>query len=276
MGAVEASLLVSLSGPDTPALEGCAALAGALDARGVPLTLHHTPGGSRLVAEWVRRRVSGGDAVALQGYDRRVPAEFATLRGHEAGLRLIAATAALDAEGLRTDVFAPPRGRITSEGREALRRHGFAVCAEDAVVRDVRRGVSVRGRVHRVGGLERPGRGRTAVRRGAAMLPSWAPGSVTGPIGKPGDTTPVSRAARRGGLVRLAVGAPDIATADGRHAVLEAVDAALEAGARPRTYASPGTAMAASWASSAGAHGAPVELRRTRVTPTSARPAAAP
>ena len=136
MEVVEASLLVSLSGPGARTLDGCAALADDLDTRGVPLTVLHTPGGSRRVAEWVRARVTRGDAVALHGYDRRVPAEFASLRGHEAGLRLIAATAALDAEGLRTDVFAPPRWRITAEGRDALRRHGFAVCAEDAVVRD--------------------------------------------------------------------------------------------------------------------------------------------
>lgn len=253
MEVVEASLLVSLSGPGARTLDGCAALADDLDTRGVPLTVLHTPGGSRRVAEWVRARVTRGDAVALHGYDRRVPAEFASLRGHEAGLRLIAATAALDAEGLRTDVFAPPRWRITAEGRDALRRHGFAVCAEDAVVRDLRRGETLRGRVHRIGGQERPGRRRTAVRRGAAMLPTWASRSVAAPGGEPEDVTPVLRAARRGGLVRLAVEAADVVTPDGRRTVLEAVDAALELGSRPRTYAAPGAAIAGAQPSPADA-----------------------
>lgn len=252
MGVVEASLLVSLSGPGTRTLEGCAALADELDTRGVPLTLLHTPGGSRRVAEWVRARVTRGDAVALHGYDRRVPAEFASLRGHEAGLRLIAATAALDAESLRTDVFAPPRWRITPEGRDALRSHGFTVCAEDAVVRDLRRGVVVRGRVHRIGVSRRPGMRRTAVRRGAAMLPSWASRSVATPTSEQEDVTAVLRAARRGGLVRIAVDAPDTATPDGRRAVLDAVDAALQACARPRTYATLGASTSSVRPSSAG------------------------
>ncbi|MCR3721281.1 hypothetical protein LY15_003268 [Prauserella flava] len=253
MGLVDASLLVSLSGPGSRTLEGCAALADELDTRGVPLTLLYTPGGSRRAAEWVRARATRGDAVALHGYDRRVPAEFASLRGHEAGLRLIAATAALDAEGLRTDVFAPPRWRITPEARDALRRHGFAVCAEEAVVRDLQRDGLVRGRVHRVGRVEPAGMRRTAVRRGAAMLPSWASRSVTRPAVESGDVTAVVRAARRGGLVRLAADALDLATARGRRAVLEAVDAAVEAGARPRTYASLGTSTSGVRPSPAGA-----------------------
>ncbi|MCP2253485.1 hypothetical protein LY13_002238 [Prauserella aidingensis] len=253
MGDVEASLLVSLSGPGARTLDGCAALADELDTRGVPLTVLHTPGGSRRVAEWVRARVARGDAVALHGYDRRVPAEFASLRGHEAGLRLIAATAALDSEGLRTDVFAPPRWRITPEGRDALRRHGFAVCAEDSVVRDLRRGEVLRGRVHAIGVNRRPGMRRTAVRRGAAMLPSWASRSVVAPTGEQEDVTAVLRAARRGGLVRIAVDAPDAATPDGRRMVLEAVEAALELGARPRTYAAPGAAIAGAQPSPADA-----------------------
>ncbi|WP_253859573.1 DUF2334 domain-containing protein [Prauserella alba] len=242
---MDASLLVSLSGPGARTLDGCAVTADELDSRGVPLTLLYTPGGSRRVAEWVRARTARGDAVALHGYDRRVPAEFASLRGHEAGLRLIAATAALDAEGLRTDVFAPPRWRIVPEAREALRRHGFAVCAEEVAVRDLRRGMVVRGRVHRLGADERTGVRRTAVRRGAAMLPPWGSRSVAVPAGGSGDVTAVVRAARRGGLVRLAVDASDLATDRGRRALLEAVDAAVEAGARPRTYAALGASTSA-------------------------------
>src|SRR5690606_10518172 len=216
MGGVEPSLLVSLSGPNARALDRCADLARELDTRGVPLSILFTPSaadGSRRVAEWVRARVAGGDAAVLHGYDRRVRAEFASLRGHEAGLRLIAATAALDAEGLRADVFAPPHWRISREGREALRRHGFAVCAEETAVLDLRSGVAVRGRVQAFGGGQR----LAAMRCRTAVL------STTGSV-------------RRGGPVRLAVEAADLADPGARAAVLDAVDAAVEGGARPRTY----------------------------------------
>ncbi|OLT38674.1 hypothetical protein BJF85_08160 [Saccharomonospora sp. CUA-673] len=227
MGGVEPSLLVSLSGVNVRTLERCADLARELDARDVPLSILFTPSaadGSRRVAEWVRTRVAGsrdaaagaaGDAVVLHGYDGRVRAEFASLRRHEAGLRLIAATAALDAEGLRTDVFAPPHWRITREGREALARHGFAVCADEGAVRDLRSGVVVRGRVQTFGGSQHV----SAMRCRTAVL----------------STT---RSVRRGGLVRLAVEAADLTDPGTRRAVIDAVEAAIDGGARPRTYAS--------------------------------------
>ncbi|MFC4005512.1 DUF2334 domain-containing protein [Prauserella oleivorans] len=225
---MDASLLVSLSGVEPRTLDRCADLAAELDARGVPLSMLFTPSagdGSRRVTEWMRDRVCRGDAVLLHGYDRRVRAEFASLRAHEARLRLIAATAALEREGLHTDAFAPPRWRISREGRDALRQHGFTVCAEESAVRDLRRDVAVRSRVHGFTGC----RQATETVRCFALVLSAA------------------RAARRGGLVRLGVAASDLGRPGRRQAFLDAVDVALEHGACGRTYltASPARLAAA-------------------------------
>nr|BFF02277.1 DUF2334 domain-containing protein [Streptoalloteichus tenebrarius] len=230
-------LVVSLSGISGRTVRHCAELAADLDRRGVPLSLLLTPRpthGGRLdagapVLRWVRLRQSTGDALVLHGFAhpdlpgagwvagarlwRR--AEFSALPTHEAGLRLLAARAALERLELRTDCFAPPRWIASPGTRTALRRHGFAVCAEGAAVRDLRADVVHRGRVHGVG-------------RGDVAEPWWCWALVTG----------VARAARRGGLVRLAIDAVDLARPGPRQAVLDAVDIALHHGAEPMTYAS--------------------------------------
>ncbi|PXY32693.1 DUF2334 domain-containing protein [Prauserella muralis] len=212
-------MLVSLSGIGARTLHRCADLAAELDRRGVPLSMLFTPStghGSPGALAWLRQRAGQGDAVLLHGYDHRIRAEFAALPAHEARLRLIAATASLDRAGLRTTAFAPPRWRVSRGTLEALRHHGFSLCADLSAVRDLRTGRTWRARVQ---GFGSQGQRTETVRCFALVLSA-------------------GRAARKGGLVRLGVDTADLARPGRRQAFLDAVDLALEQGAAGRTYPS--------------------------------------
>ncbi|GDY32127.1 DUF2334 domain-containing protein [Gandjariella thermophila] len=227
-------LAVSLSGITAVTLHHGADLAAELDRRNVPLSLlvAPRPGRERPSAEvlsWVAERARGGDAVVMHGYDHddnpcrlgalvpRPRAEFAALPAHEAGLRLLAARRLLREFGLATGCFAAPRWRASRGTLAALRRHGFAVCADAEAVRSLRTGTELRARVHGFGGLA----------GGEAAEPWWCRALVLG----------VARAARRGRPVRIAVDAADLARSGPRQAVLDAVDIALHHGIEPTTYA---------------------------------------
>ncbi|MBB5954547.1 hypothetical protein FHS29_001117 [Saccharothrix tamanrassetensis] len=215
-----ATLLVSLSGIGPGTLARCADLAAELDRRQVPMSLLLAPRkavpGEAL--DWVRERVRGRDVLVLHGFDHsadpchrpvslRKRAEFSALPAHEAGLRLVAARAALHRLGLATDVFAPPSWLASPGTVTALRRHRFAVCADMAGVRDLRTGDVRTGRVRMVG-------------------EHWSHLLSTG------------RAARRGGLVRIGVDAADLDRTGVRDVLLESVDLALHHDAAPATYSS--------------------------------------
>ncbi len=225
---MDARLLVSLSGIDPRTLHHLADVTAELDRREVPASLLLRPRAvaqSPHVAEWVRTRAGRGDSVLMHGYDHTVTpshrpihlgrrAEFATLPAHAAGLRLTAAAKVLERVDLRVDGFAPPRW-LASEGTlAALRRNGFALCADAVGVHDLRTGEMHRARVQSLpcGGQ------RTETLRCFALVLGAA------------------RTARRGGLVRLAIDAEDLARPGPRQAFLDAVDVALEAGDSASTY----------------------------------------
>jgi predicted deacetylase len=220
--------MVSLSGISARALDRCADLSAELDQRKVPLSLlvaARLPGTVDPDAvSWIRQRVGKRDALLLHGFDHSVEprpralglrrrAEFAGLPAHEAELRLTAATVVLERIGLATDLFAPPRWLASPGTLKALRRKGFALCADLAAVRDLRRGTVHKGRVQGIG-------------HGDRTEPWWCYALVLG----------AARSARRGGLVRLAAGAGDLARPGPRQALLDAVDIALHHGATGVTY----------------------------------------
>jgi predicted deacetylase len=218
-----ARLVVSLSGTTDQTLDCCAELTTELDRRGVPLSLLFAPRVSGAL-DWIHTRRAAGDALLLHGFDhaagsRSRPvalgrrAEFAALPAHEAGLRLAAAILALGRLGLVTDAFAPPRWLISLGGLTALRRTGFALCADLTGVRDLGTGTVHKGRVQGIG-------------PGELAEPWWCYALVLG----------AGRQARRGGLVRIAVDAAVLDRSGPRQAVLDAVDLALHHGARPATY----------------------------------------
>jgi len=118
---VSTRLIVSVSGLGSCPLDVPARLAAELDSRGVPLSLVVTP--SRLAAaplttEWIRKRIAGGDALLLRGFDQlaghlnpaRWPVRTAVLPAHETRLQLIAARTALNQLDLTADGYAPEAG----------------------------------------------------------------------------------------------------------------------------------------------------------------------
>jgi uncharacterized protein len=241
---VTAQLLVSLSGIRTATLDDCAALADELDVRGVPaslLVVPRAPGG-RAVLRWIRERCDQGYAVMVHGYDHTADplgawgsytvarvgrrAEFATLPAHEAGLRLHAANGLLERLDLPTDSFVPPRWLASPGTLRALRHRGYRVCADAAAVHELPAHRVHRGRVLEFG------------------LFGLGHGARTEPWGCRAVVLGAARSARRGGLVRIAVDATDLARSGRRSALLDAVDVALHHRARPGTYPALGASAA--------------------------------
>jgi predicted deacetylase len=226
---VTARLVVSVSGINARTLDRCAELGEELARRGVPLSLLFAPrvagtDQSETAVAWVQQRHRTGDALLLHGVDdttqprgRSVAfgrrAEFAALPAHEAGLRLTAATALLDRLGLTADGFAPPRWLASQGTLRALRSKGFTLCADLTAVRDLRTGVLHRGRVQ-------------GLKQGDRAEPWWCYALVLG----------AARTARRSGLVRLAADAATLYRSGPRQALLDAVDIAMQHGARGTTY----------------------------------------
>jgi uncharacterized protein len=228
-------LLVSMSGISAESLDRGAAFAAELDARGVNLSqlFRPAPADAALV-RWMHERGAAGDAIVLHGFDHTADpignghsaaparigrrAEFAALPRHEAGLRLTAARRALAAAELWTDAFVPPRWLASPGTVEALREQGFAVLADELGIRALQAGWSVDARIL---GFQRT----IADDRKAAE--AWRCRVLLA------ETT---RAARRGGLVRINVRAKDLRRPARREAALAAIDAALALGATPTTY----------------------------------------
>ena len=178
---------------------------------------------SRVPAEASQR---GGTNVSVRRSSalRARRAEFAALPGHEAYLRLMAARRALNALGLRTDTFVPPRWLASPGTVDALREQGFVVCADESAVRLLGApDVVLPGRVM---GFRASGEVR-AVAEDRRAAEAWRARALLAEVG---------RTVRRDGLVRLAVRAKDLRRPARVGAVLKAVDAALAAGAVPATY----------------------------------------
>ncbi|HEX3781062.1 MAG TPA: DUF2334 domain-containing protein [Pseudonocardiaceae bacterium] len=225
-----ASLVVSIAGINANSLDACHDLAAELDQRSVPLSLLVSPSrqpsrrfnADRAAIDWVADRTTGrADALVLHGFDhadsvsatRRRLTGTTVVPGHEAGLKLISLRARLDQLGLNPQVFAPTHWVVSPGARNSLRRSGFRVCAELHGVRDLHGDTVYLGRVIGFGAGEYGLSWRClAVVMGAA------------------------RAARKGGLVRLAIDAAGLTRAGVRGATLDAVDIALHHGAEPTTY----------------------------------------
>lgn len=218
-------LIVSVSGICERTLGDVDAFCGQMDARGVPVSLLVAPrlkAGYRLdhdpgSVEWLAARRAGGDALLLHGYDeaatKKRRGEFAALPSHEANLRLMAADRVLEHLGLRTRLFAAPGWTVSSGTVQALPHNGFRMLAALHGITDLVRQTTVRGRVLGIG-------------EGFLTEPWWCRMLVLS----------AERIARRGGLVRVGVAAPQLRKTGPLQAMLDAVDLALLHGATPTVY----------------------------------------
>ncbi len=214
-----------MSGISARTLADVDAFCGQMDARGVPVSLLVAPrlkGGYRLdqdpgTVEWLAARRAGGDAVLLHGYDeaatKKRRGEFAALPTHEANLRLMAADRVLEHLGLRTRLFAAPGWTVSSGTVKALPQNGFRLLAALHGMTDLVRQTTVRARVLGIG-------------EGFLAEPWWCRMLVLS----------AERTARRGGVVRVAVAAPQLPKSGPLQAMLDAVDLALLHDAAPTVY----------------------------------------
>ncbi|MEB3030234.1 DUF2334 domain-containing protein [[Mycobacterium] nativiensis] len=218
-------LIVSVSGIAARSCADAEAFCTHLDARGVPVSLLVAPrlgGDYRLdrdpdTADWLRQRRADGAAIVLHGFDeaatKKRRGEFATLPAHEANLRLLGADRVLEHLGLRTRLFAAPGWTVSAGTVTALPRNGFRLLAGLHGVTDLVLERTVRARVVGVGA-------------GFLSAPWWCRMVVA----------TSDRIARRGGMVRLSVGARQLGDPAVVAAMLDAVDAALGQGCRPERY----------------------------------------
>ncbi|HZE18333.1 MAG TPA: DUF2334 domain-containing protein [Mycobacterium sp.] len=218
-------LIVSISGISERTLADVEAFCAQMDARSVPVSLLVAPrlkDGYQLdrdprTVEWLASRRAGGDAVVLHGYDeaatKKRRGEFATLPAHEANLRLMAADRVLEHLGLRTRLFAAPGWTVSSGTVKALPRNGFRLLVALHGITDLVRQTSVRARVLGIG-------------EGFLTEPWWCRMLVLS----------AERIARRGGIVRVAVAAPQLRKSGPLQAMLDAVDLAGLHDCTPTVY----------------------------------------
>ncbi|WP_079101903.1 DUF2334 domain-containing protein [Carbonactinospora thermoautotrophica] len=243
--------MTELSEPGTPfvvsihdvapaSAEPCRRWLADLDERGVPATLLIVPGPWRgpalpedpaLVA-WLREAEQRGHELSLHGYAHegvqggsgprqlvnrvlaRGCAEFCALDEAEARHRLEDGLAVLDLVGIKPVGFTPP-GWLASPGAyRALKALGFRYTTSHLAVHDLSSG-----------------------RRLAMFALSHRPGGFGERFGARLMRHAGARWARRGTPFRIALHPQDLARPGLREAALDAIDAALAAGARPYTYA---------------------------------------
>jgi predicted deacetylase len=219
----------------------------ALDSRGIPATLLLVPGpwrgpslvsDARLAADMLAARDRGHE-LALHGFYHvathgsgplwrrgvaqvmaRGAAEFATLSEGEARARIKAGLEELADVGIDPVGFHPPGWIASPQAVNALRRSGL-------------RYYSTQFGVHSFAG----GGGATAELRLSAFALSHRPGGAGERLGVRLMTEAARRFARDGRAFRIALHPDDLSRPGLREATLDAIDGALELGARPTTYA---------------------------------------
>ncbi|MGK2881665.1 MAG: DUF2334 domain-containing protein [Mycobacterium sp.] len=226
-------LIVSVSGIGERTIAEVEAFRDQLADRHVPASYLVAPrlrGGYQLsrdapTVEWLQRQRSFGDAIVLHGYDeaatKKRKGEFASLQAHEANLRLMGADRVLEHLGLRTRLFAAPGWNVSPGVVAVLPHNGFRLLAGLDAITDLVHDVTLRGRVLGIG-------------EGFLTEPWWCRALVLA----------AERTARRGGIVRVAVSAPQLRRPGPRQAVLDAVDLALMHRCAPTVYQwQPGPAL---------------------------------
>ncbi|WP_432993277.1 DUF2334 domain-containing protein [Dactylosporangium sp. CA-233914] len=222
------------------------------DSLGIPVSLLVIPGpwrGQALAehpdyAEVLRARAAQGDELVLHGWCHqagpegralrravgravaRGAAEFAALDERQAADRLGSARSVLDRLGLRTTGFTPPGWLASPAAERALAGAGFRYTTDHFGVKNLH------------------ATGSTRARRGFAL--SHRPGGTGERLGAAVVRAGAAWAARRRGLVRVALHPDDLHRPGLRDDTLRAIEGALKAGARATTYGAVVDAAAAS------------------------------
>lgn len=226
-------LIVSISGIGERTIAEVEAFRGQLAQRHVPASFLVAPrlkGGYHLsrdreTVDWLVQQRIQGDAIVLHGYDeaatKKRKGEFASLPAHEANLRLMGADRVLEHLGLRTRLFAAPGWNVSPGVVTMLPHNGFRLLAGLDGITDLVQQSTVRARVLGIG-------------EGFLTEPWWCRALVLA----------AERTARRSGIVRIAVAAPQLRRSGPRQAVLDAVDLALMHRCTPTVYQwQPGPAL---------------------------------
>ncbi|WP_304325123.1 DUF2334 domain-containing protein [Corynebacterium frankenforstense] len=229
-------LLVSISSIFRDTLPAAARTLADLDSEGLTTSLliaPHIDGDWHLAKDpetldWVRAERDAGRAILLNGFDQAVQgrrAEFDDLPAHEARLRLKGATRQMASLGVVTDLFAPPRWRLSPGTLEVADEFGFRLIGST-------RGVYLR----------EPDPDDDKDAAGPWRLVSSRNLSVGEGFGSPGwwrrnIIKAARRGAKKGNTIRLSASARNLAEEKVARDFVAAAVAAAEGGARPASYA---------------------------------------
>ncbi|GAB3699556.1 DUF2334 domain-containing protein [Corynebacterium nasicanis] len=199
-------------------------MVGRLDAAGIPVSLlvaPHIDGNWHLAKdaatrEWLLAQQEAGRALILNGFDQAVQgrrSEFATLEAHEARLRVAGATRQMRKIGIETDLFAPPRWRMSPGTLEVLPDFGFALAASTRGLHLLRSDTFLQCRNLSVG-------------EGFGAAKWWRRNVIRA----------AERGAARGNTIRLSVSGRNLADKKVAADFFRAARAAVAAGAEPGDY----------------------------------------
>ncbi|QTH59468.1 DUF2334 domain-containing protein [Corynebacterium hindlerae] len=218
------ALLVSISSIFDATRADTEKLISHLDIRGVPVSLlvaPHIDGNWHLAKDpatkqWLLDQQSADRAIILNGFDQAVQgrrAEFANLESHEARLRLKGATRQMQKIGFDTDLFAPPRWRLSAGTLQVLPEFGFTLVS------------STRG-IHNLDSGDFTQTRNLSFGEGYGAAKWWRRNIIRA----------VERGAAQGRTVRLSISARNLSDKKTARDFLEGVDKALRLGLTPRDY----------------------------------------
>lgn len=166
--------------------------------------------------QWLLDQKEQDRAIILNGFDQAVQgrrAEFANLEAHEARLRLKGATRQMAKIGFESDLFAPPRWRLSEGTLTVLPEFDFSLASSTRGIHNLQNGEFYQARNLSFG-------------EGYGAAKWWRTNIIRA----------ATRGARQGRIVRLSVSARNLSDKKTLRDFQEAVDKALAAGVTARDY----------------------------------------
>lgn len=224
MFGMHGTLLVSISSIFDATRADTQKLISHLDRLDVPVSLlvaPHIDGNWHLAKDtetkqWLLEQKDNDRAIILNGFDQAVQgrrAEFASLESHEARLRLKGATRQMHKIGFDTDLFAPPRWRLSEGTLRVLPEFGFTLVSSTRGIHNLATGDFFQTRNLSFG-------------EGYGAAKWWRKNIIRA----------ASRGAAQGRTVRLSVSARNLSDKKTMRDFQEAVEKVLVTGALARDY----------------------------------------